>query len=380
MTSIALVAGEPSADQLAGGLLRAIHDIEPDAGVSGLGGPEFVAAGGNAIASMDAMAVMGLFEVVVHLPRLLALRARLVRQFLALRPDVFVGIDAPDFNLDLELQLRRRGVHTVQYVGPSVWAWRNNRLRKIARAVERVLVLFPFEQAFYDAAGIPCTYVGHPLADAIALEPDRGAARQRLGLEAGAIVVALLPGSRHAEIRQHAGVFLQAADWIARRCPEARFVVSLRDDQGLEQLRAEMRRLGLDRLPIQLQCNRTHDALAAADAALVASGTVTLEALLCKCPMVVAYRMHPVSYHILRKMVSVRHVALPNLLCGAEVVPELLQDQCRPELLGAEVMRWLQDTGACAVLKDRFTQQHLQLRHGASARAAAAVLAVARGA
>ena len=380
MTSIALVAGESSADQLAGALLRAIHGIEPDAGVSGLGGPEFVAAGGIAIASMDEMAVMGLLEVVAHLPRLLALRARLVRQFLSRRPDVFVGIDAPDFNLDLELQLRRRGVHTVQYVGPSVWAWRRYRLRKIARAVERVLVLFPFEQVFYDAAGIPCTYVGHPLADEIALEPDRGAARQRLGLEAGATVVALLPGSRRAEIRQHAGVFLQAADWIARRCPEARFVVSMRDDQGLDQLRREMQRLDLARLPIQLHCNRTHDALAAADAALVASGTVTLEALLFKCPMVVAYRMHPVSYHILRSMVSVRHVALPNLLCGAEVVPELLQDQCRPERLGAEVLRWLQDAGACAVLRGQFTQQHLQLRHGASARAAAAVLAVARGA
>jgi lipid-A-disaccharide synthase len=380
MTNIALVAGEPSADHLAGALLRGIRAIEPDAVVSGLGGPEFVAAGGNAIASMDAMAVMGLLEVVAHLPRLLALRARLVRHFLAQRPDVFVGIDAPDFNLDLELQLRRKGIHTVQYVGPSVWAWRRYRLRKIARAVERVLVLFPFEQAIYDAAGIACTCVGHPLADEIALEPDRGAARQRLGLDAGAIVVALLPGSRRAEIRQHAGVFLQAADWIARQCPEARFVVSLRDDQGLELLRDEMNRLALGRLPIHMFCNRTADALAAADAALVASGTVTLEALLFKCPMVVAYRMHPLSYHILRALVSVRHVSLPNLLCGAEVVPELLQDQCRPERIGAEVLRWLQDPAACAVLRRQFMQQHLQLRHGASARAAAAILAVARGA
>ena len=380
MTSIALVAGEPSADQLAGTLLRAIHAIEPDARGYGLGGPEFVAAGGNAIASMDAMAVMGLLEVVAHLPGLLALRARLVRHFLNQRPDVFVGIDAPDFNLDLELQLRRKGIHTVQYVGPSVWAWRRYRLRKIARAAERVLVLFPFEQAFYDAAGIACTYVGHPLADEIALEPNRNAARQRLGLDAGAIIVALLPGSRRAEIRQHAAVFLQAADWISRSCPEARFVVSLRDDQGLDLLRGEIHRLGLGRLPIQMHSRRTHDALAAADTALVASGTVTLEALLFKCPMVVAYRMHPVSYHILRSLVSVRHVALPNLLCGAEVVPELLQDQCRPERLGAEVLRWLRDPGAGVALRRQFMQQHVQLRHGASARVAEAVLAVARGA
>jgi len=379
MTSIALVAGEPSADHLAGALLRAIHAIEPEARVSGVGGPEFVAAGGNVIAPMDAMAVMGLWEVLAHLPGLLALRASLSRQFLAQRPEVFVGIDAPDFNLDLEIQLRQKGIRTVQYVGPSVWAWRRNRLRKIARAVERVLVLFPFEQAFYDAAGIPCTYVGHPLADEIALEPDRADARQRLGLEPGATVVALLPGSRRAEIRQHAAIFLQAADWIAQRCPEARFVASLRDEDGLDRMRGVMDQLGLGRLPIQLHRDRTHDALAAADAALVASGTVALEALLFKCPMVVAYRMHPVSYHILRQLVSVRHVALPNLLCKMEVVPELLQDQCRPERLGVEVMRWLQDARACAELRRQFMHQHLQLRHGASARAAAAVLAVARG-
>ena len=312
--------------------------------------------------------------------RLLALRARLVRYFLKQRSDVFVGIDAPDFNLDLELQLRRKGIHTVHYVGPSVWAWRRYRLRKIARAAERVLVLFPFERAYYDAAGIACTYVGHPLADEIALEPDRNAARQRLALDPDATVVALLPGSRCTEIRQHAVVFLQAADWIARRCPEARFVVSLRDEPGLELLRGELHRLGLGALPIQFHCRCTHDALAAANAALVASGTVTLEALLCKCPMVVAYRMHPVSYHMLRSLVSVRHVALPNLLCGTEVVPELLQEQCRPERLGAEVLRWLKDPGACAELRRQFMQQHVQLRHGASARAAEAVLTVARGA
>jgi len=380
MTTIALVAGEPSADQLAGGLLRAIHAIEPAAGVTGLGGPEFVAAGGIAIASMNEMAVMGLLEVVAHLPRLLALRTRLARHFLAQHPDVFVGIDAPDFNLDLELRLRRRGIHTVQYVGPSVWAWRRYRLRKIARAVERVLVLFPFEQAFYAAAGIPCTHVGHPLADAIALEPDRGAARRRLGMDADATIVALLPGSRRTEIRQHAGVFLQAADWIAHRCPEARFVVSLHDEKLLDLVRGEIRRLGLECLPVELYCNRTHDALAGADAALVASGTVTLEAMLFKCPMVVAYRMQPVSYFVLRGLVSVRHVSLPNLLCDAEVVPELLQDQCRPERLGMEVLRWLRDAAACAALRRRFMQQHLQLRLGASERAAAAVLAVAQGA
>lgn len=380
MTSIGLVAGEPSADHLAGALLRAVRAVEPHAGFFGLGGPEFVAAGGSAIAPMDAMAVMGLMEVIAHLPRLLKLRSRLVRQFLTRRPDVFVGIDAPDFNLELELQLRRQGVHTVQYVGPSVWAWRRYRLRKIARAVERVLVLFPFEQALYDAAGIACTFVGHPLADAIALEPDRAAARERLGIDRGAVIVALLPGSRRAEIRQLAGSFLQAADWIAHHCPEARFVVSLLDERGLDLFRGEISRLGLDRLPILMYCNRTHDALAAADAALVASGTVTLEAMLCKCPMVVGYRMHPVSYHILRSLVRVRHVALPNLLCGAEVVPELLQDQCRPERLGAEVLRWLNDAHACGEVRQLFMQQHQQLRCGASERAAAAVLAVARSA
>ncbi len=379
MTTIGLVAGEPSADQLAGALLRALHALEPDARVSGLGGPEFVAAGGQAIAPMDAMAVMGLIEVITHLPRLLALRSTLARHFLTQRPQVFVGIDAPDFNLDLELRLRRSGIRTVQYVGPSVWAWRRNRLRKIAQAVDRVLVLFPFEQSFYDAAGIPCTCVGHPLADAIALTPDRDGARQRFGLDTKDIVVALLPGSRRAELAQHGSIFLQTADWIAQRCPEARFVVSLKDETGLDLLRADLQRLGLNRLPIQMHNNRTHDALAAADVALVASGTVTLEAMLFKCPMVVTYRMHTLSYQILRRLVSIKHVALPNLLCGAEVVPELLQDQCRPERLGAEVLRWINDMRACGELRRLFTQQHEQLRCGASARAAAAILATARG-
>lgn len=379
MTRIGLVAGEPSADHLAGELLRAIRAVEPGVRGSGMGGPEFVAAGGDAIESMDAMAVMGLLEVVAHLPRLLALRGRLARHFLAHRPDVFVGVDAPDFNLGLELQLRRKGIRTVQYVSPSVWAWRRYRLRKIARAVERVLVLFPFEKAFYDAAGIACNFVGHPLADQIPLQPDRGAARERLGLDPGAVVVAVLPGSRRAEIRQLSGIFLQAADWLARQCPEARFVTSLLNDQGLDLFRGEMRRLGLAGLPIEVYRRRTHDALAAADVAILASGTVTLEAMLFKRPMVVGYRMHPLSYRIVRTLVSVGHAALPNLLCGAEVVPELLQDQCRPERLGAEALRWLRDPRACSALRQKFTQQHLQLRCGASERAAAAVLAVARG-
>ncbi|MBI1732866.1 MAG: lipid-A-disaccharide synthase [Gammaproteobacteria bacterium] len=379
MLNIGLVAGEPSADGLAAELLRALRIIEPELRATGLGGAEFVAAGGETNDSMNSLAVMGLVEVLVHLPRLIALRRRLVRHFLALRPDVFVGVDAPDFNLDLELTLRRAGIRTIQYVGPSVWAWRRYRLRKIARAVDRVLAVFPFEKSFYDRAGVPCTFVGHPLADRIPLHADRAGARERLGLDPGAIVVALLPGSRRAELLQHTSIFLRAADWIARRCPGAGFVSSLVDETGVQFVRAEVQRQGLVNLSLHVHCRRTHDVLAAADVAIVASGTVTLEAMLFKVPMVVAYRMHPVSYHIIRGLVSVKYAALPNLLSGTGVVPELLQDRCRPEELGAAAMRWLSDARACDDLRREFSRRHAELRCEAGARAAAAVLAVARG-
>lgn len=379
MTRIGLSACEPSADLLAGALLRALRARDADVRVSGLGGPEFTAAGGVALEPAGDTAVMGLVEVAMHLPRLLGLRARLARHFLQQRPDVFVGVDAPDFNLGLELQLRRAGIRTVQYVGPSVWAWRSYRLRKIARACDRVLVLFPFEKPFYDAAGVSCTFVGHPLADSIPLEPDRVAARTRLGLAPDAVVVALLPGSRRAELGAHVSIFLEAAGLIARRIPGARFVASLVNQQGADTVRAAALALGAGVPAPELHLRRTQDVLMAADVAIVASGTATLEGMLCKTPMVVAYRMNPLSYRIIRSLVRVEHAALPNLLCGRTVVPELLQGACRPQELAVGALRWLEDASAAQSLRAEFMAQHVALRCAAAQRAADAVLDVARG-
>jgi lipid-A-disaccharide synthase len=293
---------------------------------------------------------------------------------------VFVGIDAPDFNLGLATTLRQAGIRTVQYVGPSVWAWRRYRVRNVARAVDRVLVLFPFEKDVYADAGVPCAFVGHPLADRIPLAVDRAGARQRLGLDAGAVVVALLPGSRQAELRQHCTIFLRAGERIARECAGARLVSSLADPAGAGLMRAAVRNEWRTGPMPDVYCRRTHDVLAAADVAIVASGTVTLEAMLFKVPMVVAYRMHPLSFHVIRRLVRVRYAALPNLLGGAELVPEFLQDECRPQALADAALHWLRDARAGDGLRREFLRLHGELRCGAAARAAAAVLDVARGA
>jgi lipid-A-disaccharide synthase len=380
MTRIGLSACEPSADMLAGALINALRARDAGARVCGLGGTEFAAAGGVMLEPAGDTAVMGLVEVAMHLPRLLALRARLGRHFLRQRPDVFVGVDAPDFNLGLELQLRRAGIPTVQYVGPSVWAWRSYRLPKIARACDRVLVLFPFEKRFYDAAGVPCTFVGHPLADSIPLEPDRAGARARLGLAPDAVVIALLPGSRRAELSAHVRVFLETAGLLAQRLPGVRFVASLVNQQGADAVRTVAQALGPGATMPELHLRRTQDVLMAADVAIVASGTATLEAMLCKTPMVVAYRMNPLSYRVIRSLVRVDHAALPNLLCGRAVVPELLQDDCRAQDLAAAALHWLEDASAAQSLRAEFMAQHVALRCAAAQRAADAVLDVARGA
>lgn len=379
MTRIGISACEPSADALAGELLAGLRGIDPGAQAYGLGGAAFTAAGGVALESTGGPAVMGLVEVLAHLPRLLALRRRLQRRFLADRPDVFVGIDAPDFNLGLELGLRRAGIRTVQYVGPSVWAWRRYRLREIARACDRVLVLFPFEKPFYDAAGVPCTFVGHPLADRVPPVPDRAAARSRLGLAPDATVVALLPGSRRAELDYHADVFAAAAALLARAHPGACFASSLVDPHAAAAMGRALAAAGVPAAATVVHVGRTHDVLEAADVAIVASGTVTLEAMLFRVPMVVAYRLHPISHRIIRTLVQVEHAALPNLLCGREVVPELLQDRCRPAELAAAATRWLSDTAAADALRREFAHQHTALRCNAATRAARAVLAVAAG-
>lgn len=373
---IGIVAGEASGDHLAAGLVRALRQRIPDLQVEGIGGEGLREAGCNILYPMDKLAVMGLVEVLGSLPELIRLRRRLLAHFLASPPDLFIGVDAPDFNLALEERLRRNGIRTVHYVSPSVWAWRSYRIRRIRRAVDLMLVLFPFEADFYHRHGVPVACVGHPLADRLAGDPaDQAAARRRLGLDPDRTLIAVMPGSRRAELKRLLGPMLGAAHWCYRQRGDLGFLSSLLDEQGMETVRRERESLGLQGLPLTLFRDRSRDVLAAADVVLLASGTITLEAMLLLKPMVVTYRINSFSYRLLRRLVRVRHVALPNILAGEELVPELLQDACRPERLGRAVLGWLDDPDRAAALRERFRALSGDLRRDADRSAAAAIAA-----
>lgn len=372
MLRIGVIAGEASGDMLGAGLIHALRERYPEARFAGVGGPRMLACGFETLYPMDRLSVMGLVEPLKRLPELLRLRRRLCRYFLREKFDLVVSIDSPDFNLGLQRWLRRRGVRTAHYVSPSVWAWRRGRIRGIARAVDRMLVLFPFEEQIYKDHGVPVTCVGHPLADAFALEPDVAAARAALGLVAGEPVVALLPGSRSGEVAQLGSVFLEAAQWLKEHEPGVRFVLPAASEERLVQLRTMLAEYSLDGVTL-LPPGHSQQAMTAADAVLMASGTTTLEAMLLKKPMVVAYRMGPWSYRILSRLVKAPYIALPNLLAGRELVPELLQDAVQPQRLGELVLEQLRDRVLRRSLHEAFTELHLELRRGASERAAAAL-------
>lgn len=373
---VAIVAGESSGDQLAAGLLKALRDTGAEPVVEGIFGPEVEALGFSSSYPMERLSVMGLFEAFGRYPELLPLRARLGDAWVRNPPDVFVGVDAPDFNIGLELKLRRAGVRTVHYVSPSVWAWRRYRIRKIARAVDRMLTLFPFEADFYQEAGVPVSFVGHPLADDIPLVTDRQAARRRIGVEGEGEVLALLPGSRITEVRHLAAPMLDTAAWLHRRRPALRFVVPLVNEVTRQCFDAALRKQHRS-LPLLRIAGQARSVLAAADCALLASGTATLEALLLKCPMVITYRTTEATYRIMKAMFHVQHVGLPNLLAGRALVPELLQADAVPERLGPAVLGLLEDVRHRQGLKRVFTAMHEELRASASQSAARAVLEVA---
>ena len=340
-----------------------------------------VAAGCEAWAPAERLAVMGLVEVLRHLPDLLRLRRALVARVLADPPLAFVGVDAPEFNLGLAARLHARGLPTVQYVSPQVWAWRPGRVRRMARILDRVLCLLPFEKRFYDAAGLAAEFVGHPLADRLPLTPDRAAARAALRLPPAATVVALLPGSRRAEVERLAGDFLGAAAWLAARRPGTQFVVPLANAvaaAAFEAALAACTAAGMAPPGLATTAGGADVALTAADCALVASGTATLEALLCKRPMVVAYRLAPLTAWLLRRLelMQAPFFAQPNLLAGRALVPELLQEEVTPERLGAELLGWLEDPARVAAVTGEFTRLHAELRRNASERAAEAILAL----
>ncbi|MES2817855.1 MAG: lipid-A-disaccharide synthase [Pseudomonadota bacterium] len=365
---VALVAGEASGDILGAGLMQALKVRHPAIEFIGIGGPLMQAQGLNPYFPMERLSVMGLVEVLGRLPELLIRRKRLVRSLIAAKPDVFIGIDAPDFNLDLELKLRRTGIKTVHYVSPSVWAWRQKRVLKIREACDLMLCLFPFEARFYDEHQVPVRFVGHPLADQVAPQVDRAAARQSLDLPLDSPVVALMPGSRGGEVARLGTLFLDAAERLRSLRPGLRFVLPCASPQRRVQLEAL---LAGRNLPLTLLDGRSHEALAACDAVLIASGTATLEALLHKRPMVVAYQVAPLTYRILKLMVTSPFFSLPNLLAERLLVPELLQEAATPEGL-ARVLAPLLDGGE--VQTEGFDVIHRALRRDASSQAAEAVL------
>ena len=372
--AIGLVAGEASGDNLGGALIRALQGRTPGARYFGVAGPRMTEAGCEAWVPSDALAIMGLAEILKHLPRLLRLRRDLVARLLAARPDVFVGIDSPEFNLRVARKLKAQGVPTVQYVSPQVWAWRQGRVRTIGRSVDLVLCLLPFESAFYDAHSVRAVFVGHPLADRVPLESDPLPARAALGLSADARVVAVLPGSRGAEVAKLGAPFAATLAWLKSRRPEIEFVAPMANARA----RSLFERALAAHAPgvqVRLVDGRAEEALTAADAVLVASGTATLETALVKRPMVVAYRVAPLTGWLLRemKLVKTDYFSQPNLLAGRRLVPEFFQEQVRPDTLGPAVLEQLERPDR-AELVAAFTDIHRMLRRDASARAADAVM------
>ncbi|MGD8108190.1 lipid-A-disaccharide synthase [Pantoea sp. FN0302] len=376
--TIALVAGETSGDILGAGLIRALKAKHPDARFVGVAGPRMLAEGCESWYDMEELAVMGIVEVLERLPRLLKIRRDLTRRFTALKPDVFVGIDAPDFNITLEGRLKQRGIRTIHYVSPSVWAWRQNRVFKIGRATDLVLAFLPFEKAFYDRFEVPCRFIGHTMADAMPLQPDKTAARRTLGIDEQALCLALLPGSRKAEVEMLSADFLKTAQRLQEKWPQLEIVVPLvnaRRREQFEQIKAAV----APELPVHLLDGQGREAMIASDAALLASGTAALECMLAKCPMVVGYRMKPFTFWLAQRLVKTDYVSLPNLLAGRELVPELLQDECQPERLAAALEPLLAQGETRNRLLATFTELHQQIRWNADEQAAQAVLELAHG-
>ncbi|MBM7344753.1 lipid-A-disaccharide synthase [Pantoea coffeiphila] len=371
--TIALVAGETSGDILGAGLIRALKAKHPDARFVGVAGPLMQAEGCEAWYEMEELAVMGIVEVLGRLRRILHIRRDLTARFTELKPDVFVGIDAPDFNITLEERLKQRGIRTIHYVSPSVWAWRQKRVFKIGRATDLVLAFLPFEKAFYDRFNVPCRFIGHTMADAMPIEPDKLAARQELGIAPDALCLALLPGSRNAEVEMLSADFLRTAMLLRQKYPQLEVVVPLVNPRRREQFEKIKADVAPD-LTMHLLDGKGRTAMVASDAALLASGTAALECMLAKCPMVVGYRMKPFTFWLAKRLVKTDYVSLPNLLAGRELVKELLQDECEPQKLAAALEPLLFNGEARQQLLATFAELHHQIRWNADEQAAAAVL------
>lgn len=374
---IGILAGEASGDLLGAKVISALRERCPELDVEGIGGQAMTAAGCKSLFDIERLSVMGLIEPLKRLPDLLKLRRDLYQHFTKHRPDIFIGIDAPDFNLGLEKKLRESGIPVVHYVSPSVWAWRQGRIHTIAKAVDKMLTLLPFEARFYEQHQVPVSYVGHPLADQIPLEIDVQASRRALQIEEDAQYVAILPGSRKQEIRYMAEPFLLAAYKLWKQNPSLRFITSHINEQRYHEFVACHHRLTPD-LPMQVFTRRTSDVLAAADVVIVTSGTATLETMLYKKPMVIAYRMSWLTHQLAKRLVKTPYVGLPNLLANELLVPELIQDEANPDKIAAGVMEYLESPEKVAHLKQKFTTIHQSLRQDAAVPLADAVLSVLR--
>ena len=371
---VALVAGEASGDLLGSHLLAALRERLPGLEVFGIGGPKMQSAGLDSWYPMEWFAVRGYVEVIRSLPKLLRVRRELKRRLLADPPDLFIGIDAPDFNLDLEVALRARGITTVHYVSPSIWGWRGERIHKIKRAASKVLALFPFEPAIYERAGVPVAYVGHPLADELPEYPDRDAAREQMRISPKQTVVAVLPGSRQSEVREMGELFVATAKLVMEQIPNAHFLVPLVSRETRMIFEEAIYHQQAEALPITILFGHAHMAMMAADAVLVASGTATLEAALLKRPMVISYRMPRISAWIIRRKARVPYAGLPNILAGEFVVPELLQEDANAENLAQALCNQLQDKEVRRRLELRFLEIHRSLKQDTAARAVEAIL------
>jgi len=371
---VAMLAGEASGDLLGGHLLGALKARFPSLTAFGVGGPKMQKQGLEVWYPMEQLAVRGYVEVLRSLPKLLRLRSELKRRLLRERPDIFIGIDAPDFNLELECKLKSAGITTVHYVSPSIWAWRGERIHKIKRAVDKVLALFPFEVPIYENAGIPVAYVGHPLADELPEYPDREGMREQLKVPSGVSVVALLPGSRQSEVRQMSELMIATALRIREQIAEVHFLVPLVSRETRLIFEGALYRQGAEDLPLTILFGHAHEAMTAADTTLVASGTATLEAALLKCAMVITYTMPAASAWIMRRKGYVPYVGLPNIIAGEFIVPELLQEDARPENLAQAVCNLLRNPRLRSRLQERFHSMHMQLRQGTAERAVDAIV------
>jgi len=371
---IALMAGEASGDLLGAHLLAALKDRLPQLQAFGIGGPRMQAMGMRSWYPMEWFAVRGYVEVLKSLPKLLRVRRELRRRLLADPPDLFIGIDAPDFNIELERSLRVKGIPTVQYVGPSIWGWRGERIHKIKRAVSKVLALFPFEPAIYEKAGVPVAYVGHPLADTFPEKPDRSAAREQMRISPKQTVVAVLPGSRQSEVREMAELFIATARLVASQVSNPLFLVPLVSRETRYIFEQAIYRQQAEDLPITILFGHAHMAMTAADVVLVASGTATLEAALLKRPMVISYKMPRLSAWIMRRKAHLPYAGLPNILAGEFVVPELLQEDATAENLAQALCNQLQDKEVRRRLENKFLAVHRSLKQDTARLAVEAIL------